>query len=148
MLTVKRVKLAIHILPGPFKIQACVALGINLSSKFFSFLKCHQDYYDTKTVDEALPKACSYGHAGNGGSHFLKSLGLFTGMPIVGDTDIVHKYLQADKQTTSFPDAVVTHLEVTDLGQLLGKLYNYRALKFIVILALSFTHSERKAASL
>jgi len=47
---------------------------------------------------KALPKACSYGHAGMVvATSLFKSLGLFTGMPIVGDTDIVHKYLQADK---------------------------------------------------
>jgi glycosyltransferase involved in cell wall biosynthesis len=120
---------------GLSKSQACVALGkLTYPANSSLFLKCHQDYYDTKTalLVKALPKACSYGHAGNMvvATSLFKSLGLFTGMPIVGDTDIVHKYLQADKANNLayFPDAVVTHLEVTDLGQLLGKLYNYGAL--------------------
>jgi len=46
-------------------------------------------------------KACSYGHAGKVATLF-KSLGLFTGMPIVGDTDIVCISISRQtKQTTS-----------------------------------------------
>jgi len=50
MLTVKRVKLAYPHFTWAFQIQACVALELTYPANSSLFLKCHQDYYDTKTA--------------------------------------------------------------------------------------------------
>lgn len=94
-------------------------------------VRYYEAYYASRMrmlVNE-LPRKCCFGHAGNMAvrSDLFSFLGLFSGMPVVGDTDIVQKFLAAfpDENVAYADDAVVTHLEVVSLRDLLHKLYRY-----------------------
>jgi glycosyltransferase involved in cell wall biosynthesis len=93
------------------------------------FLKGYEHYYHTKIayLFQHKIQQCYYGHAGNMAvrASVFDAVGLFSGMPIVGDTDIIHKLLQQDpKATISYaPQAQVVHAEVRHFGQCLYKLF-------------------------
>jgi glycosyltransferase involved in cell wall biosynthesis len=112
------------------------ALGIVIGRLNFprpvSFLvKYYEDYYATKMrlMASMLPRETCYGHAGNMAvrANLFKVLGLFAPMPIVGDAEIVQKYLKhAPEERMAYLDqAVVTHMEVISAFSLLKKLYSY-----------------------
>lgn len=92
-------------------------------------LKCHEEYYHTKMVNilESRRSEYYYGHAGNMAVHsrVFAETGLFSGMPIVGDTEIIHNLLavRADAGIVYAPEAKVVHDEVTRFGHHLYKLY-------------------------
>ena len=91
-------------------------------------LRCYEDYYNAKTdyLFKAGLKDCYYGHAGNMvvKRSVFDEVGLFSGMPIVGDTAIFHDLmaLRPAAQFAYAADAKVTHLEVTSLRACLHKL--------------------------
>lgn len=112
-------------------------------------LKYSEDYYHSKTqmMAETLPKECAYGHAGNMSIErkLFNSLGRFNSMPIPGDTEIIHRYLEASSALTIdyVPEAKVKHVEVKsfweslkkqkiygELSQIFGQTSNYRVLSF------------------
>ena len=72
-------------------------------------------------------RQCYYGHAGNIAirASVFDAVGLFSGMPIVGDTEIIHQLLQQDPKATIgyAPQAQVVHAEVRHFGQDLYKLF-------------------------
>ncbi len=92
-------------------------------------LKCHEQYYHTKLRDicESKQKQYCYGHAGNMAirASVFEQTGLFSGMPIVGDTEIIHKLIQMrpDALVMYEPRAEAIHAEVTHFGQYLFKQY-------------------------
>lgn len=77
----------------------------------------------------SLPRESCYGHAGNMAIRrdTFWELGGFSLMPIVGDADIVQKYLQCypTKRFTYVDTAEVTHVEVSSFYLLMKKLYAY-----------------------
>lgn len=91
-------------------------------------LQCHQDYYNTKTgwlLQQGL-RECYYGHAGNMvvKKSVFDEVGLFKGMPEVGDTAILHDLMavRPDARIVHVPGAGAVHLEVTRFSQCLEKL--------------------------
>ena len=96
-----------------------------------SFVRYYENYYATKMqlFTSELPRECCFGHAGNMAvrTDLFNSLGLFSGMPIVGDTEIVQKFLvqYPDEPFVYVDDAEVRHLEVSTGQELLKKLYHY-----------------------
>jgi glycosyltransferase involved in cell wall biosynthesis len=93
------------------------------------FVRCYEHYYHTKMAYLFRHKIqqCYYGHAGNMAirASVFHAVGVFSGLPIVGDTEIIHKFLQQDpKATISYvPQAQVVHAEVRHFGQCLYKLF-------------------------
>lgn len=95
------------------------------------WLRRYADYYDTKTrwTFESRGRECLYGHGGNMAvrASLFQTLGPFPPMPCVGDTEILHRAV-AELETPVLrylDDAVVTHLEVERLTDLLPKLGRY-----------------------
>lgn len=94
-------------------------------------IRYYDDYYATKMrmMATTLPRETCYGHAGNMGvrKELFSTLGLFSPMPIVGDAEIVQKYLTRfpESRVAYLHEAAVTHLEVNSSGALLKKLYRY-----------------------
>jgi glycosyltransferase involved in cell wall biosynthesis len=94
-------------------------------------LRYYEAYYASKMrlMTTALPRETCYGHAGNMAvrSRVFSELGLFSPMPIVGDAEIVQKYLQKypNRMLAYLHDARATHLEVYSGKILLKKLYYY-----------------------
>jgi glycosyltransferase involved in cell wall biosynthesis len=96
-------------------------------------LQLHEDYEDAKLrqVLENEPSACWFGHAGNMvvRADVFKEIGLFEPMPVVGDTEIIHRLRQRQ------PDAVVryaaaarvVHAEVDSFRMCLTKTYEIGA---------------------
>ena len=96
-------------------------------------LQLHEDYEDAKLrqVLESEPSACWFGHAGNMvvRADVFKEIGLFEPMPVVGDTEIIHRLRQQQ------PDAVVryaaaarvVHAEVDSFRMCLAKTYEIGA---------------------
>jgi glycosyltransferase involved in cell wall biosynthesis len=93
------------------------------------FVKGYEHYYHTKIayLFQHKIRQCYYGHAGNMAirASVFDAVGLFSGMPIVGDTEIIHKLLQQDPNATIgyAPRAQVVHAEVRHFGQCLYKLF-------------------------
>jgi glycosyltransferase involved in cell wall biosynthesis len=94
-------------------------------------LRYYEAYFTTKMrlMTSTFPRETCYGHAGNMAlrASLFQELGVFPPMPIVGDADIVQKYLQRfpTRRLVFVPEAEVTHLEVTTAAELLKKLYSY-----------------------
>lgn len=91
-------------------------------------LKCYESYYNTKLewlIDHGRT-ANYFGHAGNMAVRrdVLDRIGLFQPMPIVGDTEILHRLLRSDPNAVIrfVPQARVVHDEVDSVRSILGKL--------------------------
>lgn len=94
-------------------------------------LRAYADYYDTKAewiFERPIPE-CFFGHGGNMAIRrsVFDRVGRFDRTPIVGDTEIIHRLLEAvpSAKVRYARDATVTHLEVTSLRRLLTKLRDY-----------------------
>ncbi len=90
-------------------------------------LECHEQYYHIKIKDICENKRTQYyyGHAGNMAilTSVFKQVGLFSGMPIVGDTAIIHKLIQQQPGANIIYEqrAKAIHAEVTHFGHYLYK---------------------------
>jgi len=110
--------------------QADIVIGRLLYPERTSvFLRCYEHYYHTKLAylfqQELRP--CYHGHAGNmavKASVFAK-IGLFSGMPVVGDTEVIHRYMQRAPAAniTYARKAKVVHAEVTRFAHCMLKLF-------------------------
>lgn len=95
------------------------------------WLARYADYYDTKCrwSFETPVSECFYGHGGNmaARAEVFERIGPFPPMPCVGDTEILHRALAEldDPAIRYVESAVVTHLEVERLADLLPKLRSY-----------------------
>lgn len=103
--------------------------GIGYPDGVSIWLCCYRDYYDQKLEYLLKSKLTAkyFGHAGNmviQRSLFLQ-LGPFLPMPIVGDTEILHRMTaQAPAEQICFwPKALVIHAEVTSFQICLMKVY-------------------------
>ncbi len=96
-------------------------------------LQLHEDYEDAKLrqVLESEPSACWFGHAGNMvvRADVFKEIGLFEPMPVVGDTEIIHRLRQRqpDAVVRYAPAARVVHAEVDSFSMCLTKTYEIGA---------------------
>jgi glycosyltransferase involved in cell wall biosynthesis len=94
-----------------------------------AFLRTYEDYYHTKIayLFQEKMRQCYYGHAGNMAvrASVFAAVGLFSGMPIVGDTEVIHKLLQhhPDAAIGYAPQVRVIHTEVRCFRQCLYKLF-------------------------
>lgn len=92
-------------------------------------LRCYEDYYNAKTAHliAAGKRRYLYGHAGNMliRATVFQRVGLFEAMPIVGDTEIIHRLFKLfpESRVVHQPDARVIHREVTNYRTCLGKLH-------------------------
>lgn len=92
-------------------------------------LKCYEAYYNTKIawLISHGRKANFFGHAGNMvvRRDIFTAIGLFEPMPIVGDTEIIHRLLhrRSDAVVRFVPEARVVHAEVDSVGAMMAKLY-------------------------
>lgn len=90
--------------------------------------RCYESYYNTKLEWLlAHDRTVNYfGHAGNMAIRraVFATIGPFEAMPIVGDTEIIHRLMARDPRATirCVPEARVVHEEVDSLRALLGKL--------------------------
>ncbi len=110
--------------------ETVVALGYIAFPKPASrFLQAHEDYYDAKLryLTEKRLTQCYFGHAGNMVVHskIFRELGLFPAMPIVGDTEIIHRILNHSPNTVLIyiARARVTHAEVGSFRECIQKIY-------------------------
>jgi GT2 family glycosyltransferase len=93
------------------------------------FLQCYEHYYHKKIAYllQKKMKQCYYGHAGNMAvkASVFKAIGLFSGMPTVGDTEVIHKLLEHDPDAAIAytPMAQVVHTEVRHFKDCLYKLF-------------------------
>ena len=92
-------------------------------------LKCYEAYYNTKIAWLIAHHRTSnfFGHAGNMviRRDIFADIGLFEAMPIVGDTEIIHRLLHSkpDAVVRFVPGARVVHAEVDSVGAMMAKLY-------------------------
>ncbi len=110
--------------------QADIVLGDLCYPEDISLLlRCYEDYYNAKTawLLTAGKRRYLYGHAGNMliRASVFERLGLFEPMPIVGDTEIIHRLLMEfpESRVVHQPDARVIHREVASYRACLGKLF-------------------------
>ncbi len=110
--------------------ETVVALGYIAFPKPVSlFLRAHENYYDAKLryLTENRLTRCYFGHAGNMVVHasIFRELGLFPAMPIVGDTEIIHRILNHSPNTELryIAGARVTHAEVGSFRECIQKIY-------------------------
>jgi glycosyltransferase involved in cell wall biosynthesis len=112
------------------KNDACILLGYLAfpASKSLA-LKVHEEYYDSKIrylIEKQLTQ-CYFGHAGNMviRAELVRSIGSFPAMPIVGDTEIIHRAIEKlpGAKLNYIPTARVTHAEVTSFRHYLAKIY-------------------------
>lgn len=91
-------------------------------------LQCYEEYYNRKLGWLIAHRKTRhyFGHAGNMAVRrdVFAEIGLFKEMPIVGDTEIIHRLLQRrpDAGVRFVPAARVVHAEVDSVRTLLGKL--------------------------
>jgi glycosyltransferase involved in cell wall biosynthesis len=96
-------------------------------------LQLHEDYEDAKLrqVLECEPPACWFGHAGNMvvRTDIFAEIGLFEPMPVVGDTEIIHRLRKRypDAVVRYAPAAKVVHAEVDSFRMYLTKTYEIGA---------------------
>ena len=96
-------------------------------------LQLHEDYEDAKLrqILEHEPSACWFGHAGNMvvRADVFTEIGLFEPMPVVGDTEIIHRlrHLHPDAVIRYVPAARVIHAEVDSFRMCLAKTYEIGA---------------------
>ena len=92
-------------------------------------LKCYETYYNTKLawLIEHGRSSNFFGHAGNMAfsRSIFNEIGLFAAMPIVGDTEIIHRLFRHNPNAVVrfVPGARVVHAEVDSVRILLTKLY-------------------------
>ncbi len=92
-------------------------------------LRRYQEYYDAKLsfLQEERMSGSMFGHAGNMAVRrsVFDELGFFLPMPIVGDTEIIHRVLRhwPDAAIVYTPAASVIHSEVVRFRDCLTKLY-------------------------
>lgn len=116
------------------RVDAAILLGyLAYPSPRSLALQLHEDYEDAKLrqVLECEPSLCWFGHAGNMvvRADVFTEIGLFEPMPVVGDTEIIHRLRQRH------PDAVVryaaaarvVHAEVDSFRMCLKKTYEIGA---------------------
>lgn len=91
-------------------------------------LKCYETYYNTKLewLIDHRRTVNYFGHAGNMAVRrdVFSAIGLFRAMPIVGDTEILHRLLRRDPEAAIrfVAGARVVHVEVDSVRSILGKL--------------------------
>ena len=110
--------------------QTSIALGYIAFPKPASpFLQAYEDYYDAKLrylLEKQLTQ-CYFGHAGNMVVHaeVFRELGRFLTMPIVGDTEIIHRILSRSPNTELLYIAAarVTHAEIRSFRDCIVKIY-------------------------
>lgn len=91
-------------------------------------LRCYEEYYNRKLGWLIAHRKTRhyFGHAGNMAvrREVFAEIGPFKAMPIVGDTEIIHRLLQRrpDAEVRFVPAACVVHAEVDSVQSLLGKL--------------------------
>lgn len=91
-------------------------------------LRCYEDYYNRKVVWLLSHgrRRNYFGHAGNMviRRSVFERIGLFDAMPVVGDTEIIHRLLARvpDAVVRSVPDAHVVHAEVDSVRMACAKL--------------------------
>ena len=96
-------------------------------------LQVHEDYEDAKLrqVLQCEQSACWFGHAGNMlvRAAVFAEIGLFEPMPVVGDTEIIHRLRQRDPGAVVryAPGARVIHAEVDSFRMCLSKTYEVGA---------------------
>lgn len=92
-------------------------------------LRRYEEYYHAKLNYLFSHRLTDYyfGHAGNMAvrADVFAKLGEFVSMPVVGDTEILHRLLGHDRfaEIRYAPEVRVVHAEVESLRLLLGKLY-------------------------
>ena len=94
------------------------------------FLRCYEEFYDQKLkhlMRRGL-KRHFFGHAGNMviRADVFRELGAFAPLPIVGDTEIIHRLLKHQPHATILylDRARVLHAEVTNFRVCLSKLFD------------------------
>lgn len=96
-------------------------------------LQLHEHYEDAKLrqVLDCEPTACWFGHAGNMAvrADVFEEIGPFEPMPVVGDTEIIHRLRrqQPDAVVRYAASARVVHAEVDSLRICLGKVFEIGA---------------------
>lgn len=96
-------------------------------------LQLHEDYEDAKLrqVLDCEQSACWFGHAGNMlvRADVFAEIGLFEPMPVVGDTEIIHRLRQRDPGAVIryAPGARVIHAEVDSFRMCMSKTYEIGA---------------------
>lgn len=110
--------------------EADVLLGyLGYPQEASVFVRCYEDYYHWKLkyLTERGLLDNLFGHAGNMAirADVFRDFGVFAPMPIVGDTEIIHRLLGHRPQSIVryVPSARVIHLEVKSYPQLLRKLF-------------------------
>lgn len=114
-----------------FKVaKADIVLGRLLSSSPTPIsLQCYDAYYHTKLdyIYQHQLTQYYFGHAGNMAirASVFQETGLFSAMPIVGDTDVIHQLLKRRPDATIRyePRARAVHTEVTQLRHCLHKVF-------------------------
>ncbi len=108
--------------------EADIVLGrLRFPSPTPTSLECHEEYDHLKLTDICKRNRRKYcfGRAGNMAvrASVFSRVGLFSGMPIVGDTEVIHKLLEKvpDARIIYEPRAEVIHAEVTRLLHFLYK---------------------------
>jgi glycosyltransferase involved in cell wall biosynthesis len=92
-------------------------------------LRLMEDYEDAQLRHLAGegPRSCLLGHAGNMviRSDVFDAVGVFDPMPVVGDVEIIHRYLSRcpTARVTYVPDAKVVHAEVATFRDYLKKMH-------------------------
>lgn len=96
-----------------------------------TLVKDYAHFYHTKLkyiYDQQLTP-CYFGHGGNMAvrATVFQTVGLFSGMPIVGDTEVIHQLLehQTDAHIVYAPQAKVTHAEITKFHHCVSKMFEY-----------------------
>lgn len=109
---------------------AQIVLGyLSFPSRRSRLLARYEEYSDAKLryVLRHRLRDYYYGHGGNMAVHadIFARYGLFSPMPVVGDTEIIHRLLehQPDAVIHYAPGARVLHAEVERVHHCLGKLY-------------------------
>ena len=114
-----------------FKVsEADIVLGRLLSpSPTPRALQCYDAYYHTKLhyIYQHQLTQYYFGHAGNMAvrASVFQETGLFSAMPIVGDTDVIHQLLKwrPDAHIRYEPRARAVHTEITQLHHCLYKVF-------------------------
>jgi glycosyltransferase involved in cell wall biosynthesis len=114
-----------------FKVsEADIVLGRLLSpSPTPRALQCYDAYYHTKLhyIYQHQLTQYYFGHAGNMAvrASVFQETGLFSAMPIVGDTDVIHQLLKRrpDAHIRYEPRARAVHTEITQLHHCLYKVF-------------------------
>jgi len=92
-------------------------------------LQLMEEYEDAQLryLSEEGPRSCLLGHAGNMAvrADVFDAVGLFKPMPVVGDVEIIHRYLARcpSAEVAYVPEAKVVHAEVATFRDYLRKMH-------------------------